>query len=70
MKKLIKQTFIYNIDNEAEAADTVEHFKNNQNVEGYTVARSKIDYKTKKDRKTGEIVEEKWITEVTVTYEV
>ena len=30
----------------------------------------KVDYKTKKDRKTGEIVDEKWIVEITVGYDV
>lgn len=70
MKKLIKQTYVYDIDNEDEATRTVEDYKSKQLSEGYTVLRSKIDYKAKKDKKTGEIAEEKWVTEVTLKYEV
>lgn len=70
MKRLIKQTFVYDIDDENEAAATVEEFKNEQLEKGYTVLKSKIDYKVKKDRKTGEIVDENWKTEVTIAYEV
>lgn len=70
MKQLIKQTFVYNIDNEAEAANTIEDYKAKQISEGYVVLKSKVDYKTKKDRKTGDIIEEKWVTEVTLGYEV
>lgn len=70
MKRLIKQTFVYDIDDENEAAATVEEFKNEQLEKGYTVLKSKIDYKAKKDRKTGEIVDENWKTEITIAYEV
>jgi len=68
MKKLIKQTYTYHIDNEKEATDTVEEFKQKQYDEGYTVTKTKIDYKNKKDRKTGEIIDENWVTEITVNY--
>ena len=34
------------------------------------VTNSKVDYKVKKDRKTGEIVDENWVTKVTVAYNV
>lgn len=70
MKKLVKHTDVYFIDNEKEAADTVEKYKQEQYDKGYTVVKTKIDYKNKKDRKTGEIVEEKWVTEITVAYEL
>ena len=70
MKRLTKQTFTYDIDNEDEATRTVEEYKAKQLTDGYTLLKSKIDYKAKKDRKTGEITEERWVTEVTLAYEV
>lgn len=70
MKQLIKTTYVYNIDNEEESARTIQDFKDKQLTEGYTVLKSKVDYKTKKDRKTGDIIEEKWVTEITLSYEV
>lgn len=70
MKTLIKATYVYDIDNEAESAATVQQFKDEQYDKGYTVLKHKTDYKVKKDRKTGEIVDEKWVTEVTLGYEI
>ena len=69
-KRLIKTTNIYHIDNEQEATETVENFKSRQLSEGFMVLKTKIDYKPKKDRKTGEIIDEKWITEITIGYEI
>lgn len=70
MKDLVKKTMTYYTYSEADATSTVEEYKANQAAEGYTVLKTKIDYKTKKDRKTGEIVDEKWIVEITVGYDV
>lgn len=70
MKKLKKMTYEYDIDNEEESARTIEDFKSRQLTEGFMVVKSKVDYKAKKDRKTGEILEEKWNTLITVAYEV
>ena len=70
MKELVKVTYVYNIDNEAESADTIQQFKDEQLEKHYTVLKSKVDYKVKKDRKTGEIIDENWLTEVTLGYEV
>lgn len=70
MKQLKKMTYVYDIDNEEESARTIEEFKEKQLTEGYTVTKSKVDYKVKKDRKSGEITEEKWLTEITIAYEV
>lgn len=64
-----KVIYTYDVDNEAEAEDIIKGYKEDQAAEGYTVTKSKIDYKTKKDRKTGEILEENWVTEVTLTYD-
>lgn len=70
MKTLRKATYQYDIDNEAESADTIQKFKDEQNEKGYTVLKSKVDYKVKKDRKTGDIIDENWLTEITLGYEV
>lgn len=69
MRTLIKQTDVYYTYSEKEATDTVEEYKANQHVKGYTVLKTKIDYKIKKDRKTGEIIDEKWIVEITISYD-
>lgn len=63
-------TFSFTVDSEDRAANIVEKFKNNQLVGNYILAKSNIVYKSKKDRKTGEIVEEYWIVTVTMKYEV
>lgn len=70
MKILRKVTYQYDIDNEAESTDTIQKFKDEQLEKHYTVLKSKVDYKVKKDRKTGEIVDENWLTEVTLGYDV
>ena len=49
--------------------DTIQKFKDEQLEKGYTVLKHKTDYKVKKDRKTGEIVDENWLTEITIGYE-
>lgn len=69
MKDLLKKTYLYAIDSEFEAAQTIEDFKKRQIDEGYRVVKSKIDYKCKKDRKTGEVIFEVWNTEITVSYD-
>lgn len=68
MKQLVKTTNVYHIDSEKEATAAVEECKAKQYDEGYTVLKTKVDYKPKKDRKTGEIIDEKWIVELTVGY--
>ena len=70
MKTLIKQTNTYWASTETAANEIIEDYKSKQSFDGYTVTKTKIDYKVKKDRKTGEIVEEKWVVDVTITYEV
>lgn len=57
-------------DTEHEAESVVEDYKNRAAQEGYTVSKTKVDYKTKKDRKTGDIIEEWWVVEITVSYDV
>lgn len=57
-------------DTEVEANSVVEDWKNKALKEGFTITKTKVDYKTKKDRKSGEITEEWWIVEVTISYEI
>lgn len=70
MRTLRKMMYAYDIDNEQESTNTIEEFKAQSIEKGYTVIKSKVDYKTKKDRKTGEIIEENWATEITLAYDV
>ena len=70
MRDLVKKTMTYYTYSESEATATVEEYKANQTNEGYTVLKTKIDYKPKKDRKTGEIIDEKWVVEITMSYDV
>lgn len=65
-----RKTESFYADSEKEATLKVEEYKENALTEGYTVLKTKIDYKSKKDRKTGEIVEEYWIVEITISYEI
>lgn len=70
MKELWKETLTYKTDNEEEAMSTIEDFKSRQMEEGYTLTKYKTDYKVKKDKKTGEILDETWTVMIEKTYEV
>lgn len=70
MRTLRKVTYEYDISSEEESTATIEEYKTNALEKGYMVTNSKVDYKVKKDRKTGEIVDENWVTKVTVAYDV
>lgn len=67
---MTKKTEVYKVDTEEEAADLVEDYKARATNEGATVSKTKVDYKSKKDRKTGEITDEWWVVEVTISYEI
>lgn len=69
-KQLKTETLVFKVDSEQLAMDTIEEYKNNQSVEGYTLTKYNTIYKSKKDRKTGEIVDEYWLVSVTKEYEV
>ena len=64
-----KEIITHEADTEAEADGLVEDFKARALQEGFTVTKTKVDYKTKKDRKTGEITEEWYNVEVTYVYD-
>ena len=70
MRTLRKVTYEYDISSEEESTATIEEYKTSALEKGFMVTNSKVDYKVKKDRKTGEIVDENWVTKVTVTYDV
>ena len=55
-----------------EATEIIEDYKARSIVGGYTVAKTKVDYKTRKARSgenKGQIEEEWWMVEITVTYD-
>jgi len=70
MRTLRKVTYEYDISSEEESTATIEEYKTNALEKGYMVTNSKVDYKVKKDRKTGDIVDENWVTKVTITYDI
>lgn len=70
MRTLTKKTDVYETYSEEEAGEIVEEYKAKQVSENYTVLNSKVDYKRKVDKKTGDITDEKWIVSITVGYEV
>lgn len=69
-KQLKTETLVFKIDSEEEATQTIEEYKNNQLTGNYTLTKYNTTYKSKKDRKTKEIVEEYWLTSITKEYEV
>lgn len=56
-------------DTENEANSVIDEWKAKAAQGGFTVTKTKIDYKTKKDRKTGDILDEWWMVEVTLVYD-
>ena len=69
-KQLKTETLVFKIDSEEEATQTIEEYKNNQLTGNYNLTKYNTTYKSKKDRKTKEIVEEYWLTSITKEYEV
>lgn len=71
-KQLKTETLVFKVDSEQLAMDTIEEYKNNQSVDGYTLTKYNTTYKAKKNRKTGEIDpdSEYWLVSVTKEYEV
>ena len=62
MKQLLKTTDVYRVETEEDAMNLIQKFKDNQNVEGYTVTKSGYVLKTKKSK--GEIIESWFIATV------
>jgi len=55
---------------EQRAMEIIEEYKSHQLSEGYVLTNYNTTYKCKKDRKTKEIIEEYWLTKITMEYEV
>lgn len=70
MKQLKTETQVFKVDSEQRALDLIEEYKQNQNVESFTLTKYNTTYKCKKDRKTKEVVEEYWLVSLTKEYEV
>ena len=62
MRQLLKTTDVYRVETEEDAMNLIQKFKDNQNVEGYTVTKSGYVLKTKKSK--GEIIESWFIATV------
>ena len=62
MRQLLKTTDTYRVETEEDAMNLIQEFKDNQNVDGYTVTKSGYVLKTKKSK--GEIVESWFIATV------
>lgn len=69
-KQLKTETLVFKVDSEQMAMETIEEYKNNQSVDGYILTKYNTTYKSKKDRKTHEIIDEFWLVSVTKEYEV
>ena len=70
MKQLKTETLIFKVDSEQLAMDTIEQYKDEQVSGNYTLTKYNTTYKSKKNRKTGEIEDEYWLVSVTKEYEV
>ena len=70
MARLRSNTFEFIVDSEQEAMDLIEEYKEKQLSENYTLTKYNTVYKSKKDRKTHEIIEEYWVVTVTKKFEV
>lgn len=54
-KMLLKTTDVYRVDDETEAVEMIQAYKNNQTVEGYSLTKSGYVLKSKKSK--GEIID-------------
>lgn len=70
MKQLKTETLVFKVDSEQLAMDTIDEYKANQTKNNYTLTKYNTVYKSKKDRKTGEIIDEYWLCSITKEYEV
>lgn len=70
MKQLKTEQLTFKVDSEQLAMETIEQYKDNQLSENYTLTKYNTTYKCKKDRKTGEIIDEYWLVVVQKEYPV
>ena len=65
-KMLLKTTDIYHVDDETEAVEMIQNYKNNQATEGYTLTNSGYVLKNKKAK--GEIIDSWAIVTIEKTF--
>ena len=63
---LVKTTNVYNCYSESKAMSLIEEAKADHSCK----VEHSIKYKAKKDRKTGEIIDEIWVATITKKFEV
>lgn len=68
MRQLIEESKTWIIDNEQEAIDTINEFRNDAEDKGYQVKKGTYTMKVKKSK--GEIIDVSYKTEVVISYEV
>ena len=68
MRQLIKTVDTYRVEDEQEAVQLIEEFRNNQASEGYTLTKSGYVLKTKKSK--GEIVDSFALTTLERTFDI
>lgn len=65
-KMLLKTTDIYRVDDETEAVEMIQNYKNNQATESYTLTKSGYVLKNKKAK--GEIIDSWAIVTIEKTF--
>lgn len=66
MKMLLKTTDVYRVNNEEEAVDMINDYKDRQLTEGYTLSKSGYVLKNKKSK--GEIIDSWAVVTVEKTF--
>lgn len=66
MEQLLKTTDVYRVNDEIEAIELIERFRNNQAAEGYSLTKGSYVLKVKKNK--GEIVDSWAIATVERTF--
>lgn len=64
--ELIKTTNVYNCYSEEQAMRLIEEAKKDETCK----VEHSIKYKVKKDRKSGDIIDETWITTITKKFDI
>ena len=64
--RLLKETFEFRTDTEADALKLIEEYRTNANSKGYTVTKASYTRKDKKSK--GEIVDTAYVITLTLTY--
>ena len=65
-KMLLKTTDIYRVDDETEAVEMIQNYKNNQATDGYTLTKAGYVLKNKKAK--GEIIDSWAIVTIEKTF--